>query len=44
MSTRGGRLTNANAVFWADRWRRLLSPPADASQGQILTSSPQRRG
>ncbi len=25
-----GRLTRATAGFWADRWRRLLPPPADA--------------
>ena len=25
-----GRLTRATARFWADRWRRLLPPPADA--------------
>ena len=26
-----GRLTERNARFWADRWRRLLPPPADAA-------------
>lgn len=25
-----GRLTEANARFWAQRWKRLLAPPADA--------------
>jgi transposase len=25
-----GRLTTTTARFWADRWRRLLAPPADA--------------
>ena len=25
-----GRLTQATAQFWVDRWRRLLPPPADA--------------
>lgn len=25
-----GRLTQANARFWAERWKRLLAPPADA--------------
>src|SRR5258708_28162522 len=25
-----GRMTAATAEFWAGRWRRLLSPPADA--------------
>jgi len=25
-----GRLTDANARFWAQRWKRLLAPPADA--------------
>ena len=25
-----GRLTDANARFWAGRWKRLLPPPADA--------------
>lgn len=25
-----GRLSDANAGYWADRWRRLLPPPADA--------------
>jgi transposase len=25
-----GRLTQATAGFWIDRWRRLLAPPADA--------------
>jgi transposase len=25
-----GRLTQATAGFWVDRWRRLLPPPADA--------------
>jgi hypothetical protein len=25
-----GRLTQATAQFWADRWRRLLPPPQDA--------------
>jgi len=25
-----GRLTQATARFWVDRWRRLLAPPADA--------------
>jgi transposase len=25
-----GRLTEANARFWAARWKRLLAPPADA--------------
>jgi hypothetical protein len=25
-----GRLTQATARFWIDRWRRLLPPPADA--------------
>jgi hypothetical protein len=25
-----GRLTQATARFWVDRWRRLLPPPADA--------------
>lgn len=27
-----GRLSSANARFWAERWRRLLPPPADAEQ------------
>ncbi|MCA1681059.1 MAG: transposase, partial [Actinobacteria bacterium] len=27
-----GRLRSAQADFWADRWRRLLPPPADAEQ------------
>lgn len=26
----GGRLTDANARYWADRWKQLLAPPADA--------------
>jgi transposase len=26
-----GRLTQATARFWVDRWRRLLPPPADAN-------------
>jgi transposase len=26
----GGRLTDANAQYWAGRWKRLLAPPADA--------------
>ena len=26
----GGRLTDANARYWAGRWKRLLAPPADA--------------
>jgi len=25
-----GRLTEANARFWVERWKRLLAPPADA--------------
>jgi hypothetical protein len=25
-----GRLSDANARFWAQRWKRLLAPPADA--------------
>ena len=25
-----GRMTRATAVFWAQRWKRLLAPPADA--------------
>jgi len=25
-----GRMTEATAGFWADRWKRLLEPPADA--------------
>jgi transposase len=25
-----GRLTEANTRFWAERWKRLLAPPADA--------------
>ena len=25
-----GRLSDANASFWAQRWKRLLAPPADA--------------
>ena len=25
-----GRLTQATARFWVERWRRLLAPPADA--------------
>jgi transposase len=25
-----GRLSEANARFWAERWKRLLAPPADA--------------
>jgi transposase len=25
-----GRMTDATAVFWARRWKRLLDPPADA--------------
>jgi transposase len=25
-----GRMTQAQARFWADRWKRLLAPPADA--------------
>jgi transposase len=25
-----GRLTEANARFWAQRWKKLLAPPADA--------------
>jgi transposase len=27
-----GRLTEANAQFWAGRWKRLLPPPADAAE------------
>jgi transposase len=27
-----GRLTDANARFWAQRWKQLLPPPADAEQ------------
>lgn len=27
-----GRLRAAQAVFWVDRWRRLLPPPADAER------------
>jgi transposase len=26
----GGRLTDATARFWAERWKRCLTPPADA--------------
>jgi transposase len=26
----GGRLTDVNARYWADRWKRLLAPPVDA--------------
>ena len=26
----GGRLTDANARYWSERWKRLLAPPADA--------------
>jgi transposase len=25
-----GRMSHATAVFWADRWKRLLDPPVDA--------------
>lgn len=25
-----GRMTDATAAFWADRWKRLLGPPTDA--------------
>jgi transposase len=27
-----GRLSDANARFWSERWKRLLAPPADAEQ------------
>ena len=26
----GGRLTDANARYWSERWKKLLAPPADA--------------
>jgi len=26
----GGRLSDANARYWAERWKRVLGPPADA--------------
>ena len=26
----GGRLTDATAAFWAERWKQCLAPPADA--------------
>lgn len=30
ITTAPGRMTDANAAFWAQRWKRLLNPPPDA--------------
>jgi transposase len=38
-----GRMTEATAAFWAERWKRLLDPPADAQLRAVRLSQDLRR-
>jgi transposase len=38
-----GRMTEATAAFWAERWKRLLDPPADAQLRALRLSQDLRR-
>ena len=40
MARAPGRLSDANARFWAQRWKRLLAPPADA---ELRAAAPRPR-
>ncbi len=38
-----GRMTNATAAFWAERWKHLLAPPADAELRAVRLGQDLRR-